>query len=89
MADAHIEKTEKEPETPTEISKKSPAFYLSVFWLCLVSVITSLDSVIITAIIPSVAKDLPGTTVQLFWCGTGFLLAQTVSDVQSIKYFDF
>ncbi|EER42825.1 conserved hypothetical protein [Histoplasma capsulatum H143] len=79
MADAHIEKTEKEPETSTEISKKSPAFYLSVFWLCLVSVITSLDSVIITAIIPSVAKDLPGTTMQLFWCGTGFLLAQTVT----------
>ncbi|PGG97810.1 hypothetical protein GX51_07122 [Blastomyces parvus] len=76
------ERTEEESKISidkSKKSKKSPAFYLSVFWLCLISVITSLDSVIITAIIPSVAKDLPGTTIQLFWCGTGFLLAQTVT----------
>ncbi|KAK2799874.1 hypothetical protein FQN51_006475 [Onygenales sp. PD_10] len=71
------EKVEETP--PTEKPKRSPAFYLAVFFLCLVSVITSLDSVIITAVIPSVAEDLGGSTVQLFWCGTGFLLAQTVT----------
>ncbi|OJD13743.1 hypothetical protein AJ78_05835 [Emergomyces pasteurianus Ep9510] len=80
IADTPAEKAEEEPNiSSTEKPKKSPAFYMSVFWLCLISVITSLDSVIITAIIPSVAKDLTGTTVQLFWCGTGFLLAQTVT----------
>ncbi|PGH10941.1 hypothetical protein AJ79_05187 [Helicocarpus griseus UAMH5409] len=72
------------PEKPTEPSsvekpKKSLAFYLTVSSLCLVSVISSLDSIIITAVLPSIAKDLPSTTVQLFWCGTGFLLAQTVT----------
>ncbi|EEH49899.2 uncharacterized protein PADG_05978 [Paracoccidioides brasiliensis Pb18] len=75
------ENVEKQPlPSPVpEKPKKSAAFFLTVFWLCLVSVITSLDSVIITAILPSIARDLPGTTVQLFWCGTGFLLAQTVT----------
>ncbi|KAL2380392.1 hypothetical protein RJZ90_004614 [Blastomyces dermatitidis] len=83
------EKTEEESKISIQKSKKSPAFYLSVFWLCLISVITSLDSVIITAIIPSVARDLPGTTVQLFWCGTGFLLAQTTDQVTIPLYGSF
>ncbi|KKZ62105.1 hypothetical protein EMCG_03399 [[Emmonsia] crescens] len=80
MADTPTEKAEEEQKiSSTEKIKKSPAFYMTVFWLCLISVITALDSVIITAIIPPIARDLPGTTVQLFWCGTGFLLAQTVT----------
>ncbi|OAX84774.1 hypothetical protein ACJ72_00854 [Emergomyces africanus] len=79
-ADTPTEKSEEDPTvSSTKKTKKSLAFYMSVFWLCLISVITSLDSVIIIAIIPSIAKDLTGTTVQLFWCGTGFLLAQTVT----------
>jgi hypothetical protein len=73
-----MDATEMTSEQPLK-SKKTARFYLSIFWLCLVSVVASMDSVIVAAVLPKIAEDLQASTVQVFWCGTGFLLAQTVS----------
>ncbi|PGH12256.1 hypothetical protein AJ80_06770 [Polytolypa hystricis UAMH7299] len=67
------------PQQPAQPKQRSVRFYLCIFWLCLVSVMVALDSVIVAAILPIIAEELGGTTNQLFWCGTGFLLAQTVT----------
>ena len=36
-----------------------------------------MDSVIVAFALPEITAELGGTSSQAFWCGTGFLLAQT------------
>ncbi|KAK9322008.1 major facilitator superfamily domain-containing protein [Lipomyces orientalis] len=67
-----------EASQPAEV-KKSGLFYLTVLMLCLVSIVASMDSVIVAATLPSIVENLKGTTTEAFWCGTGFLLAQSVT----------
>lgn len=67
-----------EVHSASEPDRTSYRFRASVCCLCLVSVMTSLDSVLMAVILSKVAEDLDATTTESFWCGTGFLLAQTV-----------
>lgn len=60
-------------------TKKSTRFHLTIFWRCSSSVVALMDSVIVFAVLPKIAKDLQATTGQIFWCGTESLLALTVS----------
>lgn len=60
-------------------SAKSMRFKFSVFFLCVVAALGAIDAVIVSACLPAIAKDLSGTTVEIFWVGTSFLLSQTVT----------
>jgi hypothetical protein len=64
-----------EEQPPT---KKSFKFKLTILMLCLTSVIVSMDSVIVAATLPAITVSLKGTSLEAFWVGTAFLLAQTV-----------
>jgi hypothetical protein len=83
MRSGHVE---LDSRTSMEDQGRKRHFYISVLCLCLVSVITSLDSVIMAVILSKVAEDLHANTTESFWCGTGFLLAQTVGDNPSPIY---
>ena len=68
------EMMEEKNKTP-----KSLRFKLTVFFLCLISVVASMDAVIVAACLAAIAKDLSSTSIQSFWVGTSFLLSQTVT----------
>jgi MFS family permease len=58
---------------------KSLKFKLTVFFLALVTVIGSMDAVIVGSALAAIAKDLQSSSVESFWVGTSFLLSQTVT----------
>ena len=47
--------------------------------LCITSVIVAMDSVIVAATLPAITVALKGDSLEAFWVGTSYLLAQTVS----------
>ncbi|KAH8811664.1 drug resistance transporter [Xylogone sp. PMI_703] len=65
----------EEQEAPT---KKSRAFKLAFVSLCACNFISILDTVIIAAALPAIADALDATSNQAYWCGTGFLFAETI-----------
>ncbi|TVY31639.1 Efflux pump [Lachnellula occidentalis] len=70
-----------ENDLPDEEEKrpKSLRFKLTVFFLCTVTVVGSMDAVIVGACLAAIAEDLKSSSVESFWVGTSFLLAQTVA----------
>lgn len=58
---------------------KSLKFKLTVFFLAVVTLIASMDAVIVGSCLAAIAKDLQSSSVESFWVGTSFLLAQTVT----------
>jgi hypothetical protein len=58
--------------------KKSFKFKATIFMLCLVSVVVSMDSVIVAATLPAIIVALKSGSLEGFWVGTSYLLAQTV-----------
>ena len=46
--------------------------------LCVCSFQVALDLVVIASALPAIAVDLNATSNQAYWCGTGYVLAQTV-----------
>lgn len=58
---------------------KSLQFKLTVLFLCGISVIVAMDAVIVGAALAAIADDLKSTSVEAFWVGTSFLLAQTAT----------
>jgi hypothetical protein len=69
---------EASPDDPADIPKKSFKFKLTVFMLCLTSVVVAMDSVIVAATLPAITVALKGESVEAFWVGTSYLLSQTV-----------
>lgn len=59
--------------------KKPLKFKLTVLMLCTISVVVAMDSVIVAATLPAIVVALNGTSLEAFWVGTSYLLAQTVS----------
>ncbi|PKY07163.1 MFS general substrate transporter [Aspergillus campestris IBT 28561] len=60
-------------------SPKSLRFELTVFFLALVAVVGSMDAVIVSSALAAIAHDPQSSSVESFWVGTAFLLAQTVT----------
>jgi hypothetical protein len=60
-------------------AKKPFKFKVTVFTLCLISVVVAMDSVIVASTLPAITVALKGTSLKAFWVGTSYLLAQTVS----------
>lgn len=60
------------------IPRKSFKFKLTVFMLCLTSVVVAMDSVIVAATLPAITSSLKGKSLEAFWVGTSYLLSQTV-----------
>lgn len=58
---------------------KTLRFKLAVFFLCTVTVVGAMDAVIVAASLQAIAEDLKSSSVESFWVGTSFLLAQTVT----------
>ncbi|KAL6835515.1 MFS general substrate transporter [Trichoderma camerunense] len=59
--------------------KKSFKFKVTVFMLCLTSVSVAMDSVIVAATLAAITSSLKGNSLEAFWVGTSYLLAQTVA----------
>lgn len=66
-------------EEPVQSNGKSYKFKLTVFMLCTISVVVAMDSVIVAASLPAMTVALKGTSVEAFWVGTSYLLAQTIT----------
>jgi MFS family permease len=58
---------------------KSLRFKCTIIFLCIISLLASIDSVIVAVCLSSISKDLNTTSVASFWVGTSFLLAQTIT----------
>ena len=65
-------------DTSVQEEKKSFKFKVTIFMLCLVSVVVSMDSVIVAATLPAIIAALKSGSLEGFWVGTSYLLAQTV-----------
>jgi hypothetical protein len=65
-------------DTSVQEEKKSFKFKVTIFMLCLVSVVVSMDSVIVAATLPAIIVALKSGSLEGFWVGTSYLLAQTV-----------
>jgi MFS family permease len=63
-------------ETQLVGSVRSVRFWLTMAWLGFLIFITSVDSIVIGAVLPIIAHDLHATTNIAFLCGTSFLIAQ-------------
>jgi len=74
-----LQRDEPQDEPPVEAEKKPFKFKLTVFMLCLMSVVVAMDSVIVAASLPAITVALKGSTLEAFWVGTSYLLAQTAS----------
>jgi MFS family permease len=68
---------EKGPEEVDE--PKSLRFNMTITFLCIISLLASIDSVIVAVCLSAISADLKTTSVESFWVGTSFLLAQTVT----------
>lgn len=68
-----------DPLNDGEKRPKSLKFKLTVLFLCAVTVVGSMDAVIVGACLAAIAADLESTSIEAFWVGTSFLLAQTVT----------
>ena len=71
--------SQKLDNAPIKTEKKSFKFKLAVFMICLISVVVAMDSVIVASTLPAITVALKGTSLEAFWVGTSYLLAQTVS----------
>ncbi|PWY67924.1 MFS general substrate transporter [Aspergillus heteromorphus CBS 117.55] len=58
---------------------KSLPFKLTMLFLSIVTLVASMDAVIVGSSLAAIAEDLETTSVEAFWVGTAFLLAQTVT----------
>jgi hypothetical protein len=67
------------PNTPPP--KKPLKFKLTVLMICTISVVVALDAVIVAATLPAITVSLKGTSLEAFWVGTSYLLAQTVRQI--------
>jgi fucose permease len=72
-----------EPEIDPLVEKdnqpKSLRFKMTVFFLCVVTLVAAMDAVIVGACLAAIAEDLNSSSVESFWVGTSFLLGQTVT----------
>ncbi|TVY35697.1 Efflux pump [Lachnellula occidentalis] len=75
-----------EPQNVPIESKKPFKFKVTVFMLCLISVVVAMDSVIVASTLPAITVALKGTSLKAFWVGTSYLLAQTVSFVSPCSF---
>jgi MFS family permease len=66
-------------EVATVTEAKSLHFIMTIIFLCMVSAVGSMDSVIVAMCLSSISEDIGTTSVESFWLGTGFLLTQTVT----------
>lgn len=64
--------------------KKSFKFIMTVVMLCTTSVIVAMDSVIVAASLPAITVSLEGSSLEAFWIGTSYLLAQTVRILSTV-----
>jgi hypothetical protein len=78
IANDSLEKGETR-DAPVDAPRKSFKFKITIFMLCLSSVVVSMDSVIVAAALPAITVALKGGTLEAFWVGTFYLLSQTVS----------
>lgn len=52
---------------------------LAVAAICVCYFMSSLDTVIVASALPKIAQVLHADSVEAYWCGTGFLFAQTIA----------
>jgi predicted MFS family arabinose efflux permease len=68
--------------TESEVSvraKRTLSFYFAFFMLFLSLFMVALELVIVASALAAIAKDLNASSNDAYWCGTGYILAQTVS----------
>jgi hypothetical protein len=80
----NIPDSEKRQENTVETPKKPFKFKVTIFMLCLISVVVAMDSVIVAASLEAMTVSLKGTSLEAFWVGTSYLLAQTVSNYRHV-----
>jgi MFS family permease len=66
-------------DSPGNGSKKKTAFHPTFICLCICVFVSTLDTVIVAASLPAIASSLHATSNAAYWCGSGFLFAQTVA----------
>ncbi|KAG8157126.1 hypothetical protein KVR01_013116 [Diaporthe batatas] len=64
-------------QAPT--TSKSYSFYVSMFGLALVALITAWDATSLAIALPAVTQQLQGTTLQSFWASISFILGVAVT----------
>jgi hypothetical protein len=79
LSASHGTHKEEPEDSSTSVAKKSFKFKLSIFMICLTSVVVAMDAVIVAATLPAITVSLKGSSLKAFWVGTSYLLAQTVS----------
>ncbi|RFU26452.1 hypothetical protein B7463_g9877, partial [Scytalidium lignicola] len=59
--------------------RRTLTFYLAIAAICVCFFMSALDTVIVASALPKIAQVLHADSVEAYWCGTGFLFAQTIA----------
>ncbi|KAH8649033.1 major facilitator superfamily domain-containing protein [Xylariales sp. PMI_506] len=59
--------------------QRNLGFHLAIVSICLVCLASTIDLVILASALPVVASSMGATSTQAYWCGTGLLLSQAIS----------
>jgi MFS family permease len=66
-------------EANARVPKRNKRFYFTLIFLFFVPLLASLNSVVLASALPAITLALSAPSSQAFWCGTGFLVARTVT----------
>lgn len=61
------------------VQRHTTAFYLAIAAVCISFLMSSIDTVIVASALPRIAEALHASSIETYWCGTGFLYAQAVA----------
>lgn len=59
--------------------KRDLRFHLAIASVSLVCLASTIDLVILASALPVVSRSMGATSTEAYWCGTGFLIAQALS----------
>jgi MFS family permease len=54
-------------------------FHLAIASISIVCLASTIDLVILASALPVVSRSMGATSIEAYWCGTGFLMAQALS----------
>ena len=73
------ESKEGSKDTVNKYAPRNLRFYIAFISICTCTFISTVDTVIVATALPAITRALDATSNEAYWCGTGFLFAQTVS----------
>lgn len=78
-SEEHSAKEHPAEENIDNEPKHDARFVITFLLICVCQFLVALDLVILAAALPAIAASLNATSNEAYWCGTGYVLAQCIT----------